>query len=104
MYVGSAATTAPPVGCLMGKLRDETGDLLTPNTGKPRGTRHRATQAMLALLDGEAEALTRKAVQLALEGGGAALRLCLERTAPPRRDAQVGGVKQIRTRLCLPYP
>ena len=32
------------------------------NPGKPRGARHRATQAALALLDGETEALTRKAV------------------------------------------
>ena len=30
------------------------------NSGKPKGTRHKATQAALALLDGEAEALTRQ--------------------------------------------
>jgi hypothetical protein len=40
-------------------------------------------------LDGEAEALSRKAVDLALEGDTTALRLCLERIAPPRRDAPV---------------
>ncbi|WPY94227.1 hypothetical protein T8T21_14120 [Limimaricola variabilis] len=40
-------------------------------------------------MDGEAEALTRKAVEMALEGDGAALRLCLERIAPPRKDAPV---------------
>ena len=38
------------------------------------------------LLDGEAQALTRKAVELALEGDTTALRLCLERLMPPRRD------------------
>jgi len=43
----------------------------------------------MALLDGEAEALTRKAVDLALEGDTTALRLCLERIAPPQRDAHV---------------
>jgi hypothetical protein len=42
-----------------------------------------------ALLDGEAEALTRKAVDLALAGDTTALRLCLERLAPPRRDTPV---------------
>ena len=50
------------------------------------GARHKATIAAEALLDGEAEALTRKAVEMALSGDGAALRLCLDRiyTAPPR--------------------
>ena len=43
----------------------------------------------MALLDGEAEALSRKAVELALEGDTTALRLCLERIAPPRKDAPV---------------
>ena len=43
----------------------------------------------MALLDGEAEALTRKAVDLALDGDTTALRLCLERIAPPQRDAHV---------------
>src|SRR5262245_41119418 len=45
--------------------------------GKPRGARHRTTLAAEALLDGEAEALTRKAVELALNGDSTALRLCL---------------------------
>ncbi len=57
--------------------------------GKPKGARHKATQAALELLDGEAEALSRKAVELALEGDTTALRLCLERIAPPRKDAPV---------------
>ena len=50
--------------------------------GKPKGTRHKATQAAMVLLDGEADALTRKAVELALEGDVTALRLCLDRIAP----------------------
>jgi hypothetical protein len=41
------------------------------------------------LLDGEAEALTRKAVELALEGDTVALRLCLERLLPPGRSRRV---------------
>lgn len=57
--------------------------------GKPKGARHKATLAALELLDGEAEALSRKAVELALEGDTTALRLCLERIAPPRKDAPV---------------
>jgi hypothetical protein len=69
--------------------RDASGRFAEGNPGRPRGARHKATQAALALLDGEAEALTRKAVELALDGDGAALRMCLERIAPPRRDAPV---------------
>ncbi len=69
--------------------RNTDGTFGPGNPGKPKGTRHKATQAALALLDGEAEALTRQAVVMALDGDGAALRLCLERIAPPRRDAPV---------------
>ena len=54
--------------------------------GRPRGSRNRTTLAAQALLDGEAEALTRKAVDLALDGDIAALRLCLERIIPVRRE------------------
>jgi len=69
--------------------RDASGRFMGGNPGKPKGTRHKATQAALALLDGEAEALTRQAVTMALGGDTTALRLCLERIAPPRRDAPV---------------
>lgn len=69
--------------------RNSDGTFAAGNPGKPKGTRHKATRAALALLDGEAEALTRQAVTMALEGDTIALRLCLERIAPPRRDAPV---------------
>lgn len=69
--------------------RDERGRFGPGNPGKPPGTRHKATRAVEALLDGEAEALSRKAVDMALSGDGAALRLCLERIAPPRKDSPV---------------
>ena len=54
--------------------------------GRPRGSSNRATRAAEMLLDGEATALTRKAVELALAGDQAALRLCLDRTVAPRRE------------------
>jgi hypothetical protein len=69
--------------------RNTDGTFGPGNSGKPKGTRHKATQAALALLDGEAKALTRQAVTMALGGDTTALRLCLERIAPPRRDAPV---------------
>ena len=69
--------------------RNADGTFTTGNAGRPKGTRHKATQAVLSLLDGQAEALTQRAVQLALAGDSTALRLCLERLAPPRKDAPV---------------
>ena len=45
--------------------------------------------AAQALLDGEAEALTRKAIELAKGGDLAALRLCMDRLLPPRKDRPV---------------
>jgi Family of unknown function (DUF5681) len=57
--------------------------------GRPKGSRHRTTLAMEALLDGEAELITRKAVEMALTGDATALRLCLERLLPARRDRPV---------------
>jgi hypothetical protein len=47
------------------------------------------TRAVEALLEGEHEALTRKAIEKAMEGDNIALRLCLERIAPPRKDAPI---------------
>lgn len=55
--------------------------------GKPTGARHRVTLAVEALLEGQHAALTQKAIDLALQGDGPALRLCLDRIAPPRKDA-----------------
>jgi hypothetical protein len=57
--------------------------------GKPHGARHRVTRAIEELLEGEHEALTRKAIEKALEGDMIALRLCLDRIAPPRKDAPI---------------
>jgi hypothetical protein len=58
-------------------------------SGKRKGTRGRATLAAEALLDGEARALTRKAIEMALAGDVSAMRLCMERLLPPRKDRPV---------------
>ena len=59
------------------------------NPGKPPGARHRVTRAVEALMEGEHEKLTRIAIDKALDGDTAALRLCLDRIAPPRRDVPI---------------
>jgi hypothetical protein len=57
--------------------------------GRPKGARHKYLVAIEELLDGEAEGLTRKAIELALAGDTTALRLCLERILPTRKDRPV---------------
>jgi hypothetical protein len=69
--------------------RDENGRFQRGNSGRPKGARHKATLAALALLDGEAEALTRKAIERALGGDVTALRLTLERIVSPCKDTPV---------------
>ena len=59
------------------------------NTGKPRGARNRTSLAVEALLHGEAEKLTRRAIEAALDGDMSALRLCMDRIAPAKKDSPV---------------
>ncbi len=59
-----------------------------PN-GKPKGALNKSTIIAQALLDGQAEALVGKVVQLALEGDPACLRICLERLVPVKKDAPI---------------
>ena len=53
--------------------RNADGTFGPGNSGKHKGTRHKATQAALTLLDGEAEGLTRKAIELDLKGDTTAI-------------------------------
>ena len=57
--------------------------------GRPLGSRNKATVAAETLLDGEAEQLSRRAIDLAMAGDTTALRLCLERILPPRKDRPI---------------
>jgi len=58
-------------------------------TGRPKGARNRATVAAETLLEGEAETITRKCIDLALEGDLVALRLCLSRVVPVKRERTI---------------
>jgi hypothetical protein len=58
-------------------------------SGRPKGARNKTTLALEALLDGEAEAITRKAVEMALEGDVTAMRLCMDRILPPRKERPI---------------
>jgi Family of unknown function (DUF5681) len=70
------------------------GKPLKPGTsgnpsGRPKGARNATTLALESLLDGQAQALTQKAIDLALTGDLTALRICLDRILPPRKDRPV---------------
>ena len=57
--------------------------------GRPSGSRNRTTIAAEELLEGEAEAIMRKAIEMAKAGDMVALRLCLERIVPSRKERAV---------------
>jgi Family of unknown function (DUF5681) len=57
--------------------------------GRPRGARSRTTILMQNLLTERAEAIGRKVIELAEQGDIAAIRLCLDRLAPVRKDEPV---------------
>lgn len=71
-----------------GNSRFKPGQSGNPD-GRPKGSRNATTLALETLLDGQAQALTQKAIDLALTGDMVALRLCLDRILPPRKDRPV---------------
>jgi hypothetical protein len=57
--------------------------------GRPKGSRNRSTMALEAIFDGESEALTRKVIELAKDGDTVALRMCMDRLMPVRKDRPI---------------
>ncbi len=57
--------------------------------GRPKGSRNKTTVALEKILDGDAESILRKAVEMAQDGDPTALRLCLDRLLPPRKDRPI---------------
>ena len=66
--------------------RNTAGQFTEGNSGKPKGSRNKATIAIESLLEGQAEALTQTAISKALDGDSMALRLCMDRIAPLPKD------------------
>lgn len=56
------------------------------NPGRPKGARHKSTLAVLALMEGEAETITRTCIEAAKAGDMTAIRLVLERLLPPAKE------------------
>ena len=57
--------------------------------GRPRGARNRTTVLLENVFAEDAEAIARKAIELAKAGETAALRMCLDRLVPARKDEPV---------------
>ena len=69
--------------------RNTDGKFSDRNGGRPKGSRNKATIAIESLLERQAEALTQTAISKVLDGDSIALRLCLDRIAPPMKDKPV---------------
>lgn len=54
--------------------------------GRPKGALNKTTIILQQLIDGEGELVVQKALELAKEGDGTALRLIMDRLIPPRKD------------------
>jgi hypothetical protein len=54
--------------------RNTAGQFAVGNTGRPKGSRNKATLAIESLLQGQAEALTQTAVTKALDGEKVVIR------------------------------
>ena len=57
--------------------------------GRPPGSRNQVVSKSQAILEGHAEILMKKCIHMALEGDGPAMRLCVERLTPIRRQRVV---------------
>ena len=57
--------------------------------GRPKGALHATTVAIEVLLEGEAEAITRKVSDAAKAGDLVAIKLVLDRICPPRKTSPI---------------
>jgi hypothetical protein len=74
------------------RQRGDLGRFLPGNPGgpgRPRGSRNKVTELVESMLDGEAEALTRKLIAQAKRGNATAMGIVFARLAPPRRDRAI---------------
>lgn len=57
--------------------------------GKPAGTRSKATQLLISMMEGDASAITRAVIESAKAGDLMAARIILDRLIPPARERPV---------------
>lgn len=69
--------------------RDTSGRFKPGNPGRPRGARHKTTLAVLALMEGEAETITRTCIEAAKGGNLMAARLVLDKVIPTAKERAI---------------
>lgn len=57
--------------------------------GRPKGSFNKTTLAAQVLLDEQAENITNMTIQYALDGDSTALKLCIERIIPAKKDRPI---------------
>jgi hypothetical protein len=63
-----------------------TGKFKPGNPGRKLGSRNKAALLAEAMFGDAAEKIINKAIERAIEGDSTAIRLCLDRIAPPRKE------------------
>jgi hypothetical protein len=63
----------------------ESGNL----AGRPKGARNKSTMAAEMLLENQAAAITQKCIDMAMDGDPTALRLCVSRLIPIKRERTI---------------
>jgi len=69
--------------------RDRKGRFAPGNPGRPKGARHKATEAVEHLMQGQMERITAAVIEAAAGGDMQAARLVLDRICPARREPAV---------------
>ena len=69
--------------------RDTAGRFIKGNSGRPKGSRNKVSVALENLLEGEAEEITRVAIEKAKAGDNIAIKLILDRVFPRPRERSV---------------
>ena len=57
--------------------------------GRPTGSRNKSTVALQSMMEQHGEAIVKKTVLMAIQGDKMAIRLCLERLLPARRNSPI---------------
>lgn len=82
--------------------RDHKGRFAPGNPGRPKGARHKATQAVENLMQGQMERITAAVIEAAAGGDMQAARLVLDRIAPRREPAVSLDLPNIESAADLP--
>lgn len=71
-----------------------TGRFVKGGGGRPKGSKNKATVAIENMLEGEAEAITRRCIDLAKKGDPTAMKIVMDRLAPVRKGRPLQGLSR----------